>query len=226
MYEEIKSRAVDLTKTASSSEIIFNALRDEIISGRLPAGKAVKQEHVAKLFNVSRIPVREALMRLESQGLVFNQRHKGYVVTPLSTDMVAEIYELRANLEPLIMVKAVENMTQETLEEARAYCDAFSDETDPARWGEWNRLFHETLYRDSNRPYHLKVIDGAIDRVDPYLRAQLILTDGMDTARKEHMGIFEACAKGDAELAAQLTKEHILESYDALVGYLKQNQSS
>ncbi len=225
MYDEIKARAIDLTQTASSSEIIFNALRDEIISGRMKAGQAIKQEHIAKLFNVSRIPVREALMRLENHGLVFNKRHKGYIVTPLSTDDVAEIYELRANLEPFIMKKAVESMTTETLQEAHNYYDAFNNETDAARWGEWNRLFHETLYRDANRPYHLKVIGGAIDRVDSYLRAQLILTNGMDTARKEHMGIFEACVAGDSNKAAELTREHILGSYEVLITYLKHNQS-
>ena len=69
MYEGLKERATDLGKTASSSDVIYNALRDEIISGHMKAGDSIRQEYIAKVFNVSRIPVREALKRLESQGL-------------------------------------------------------------------------------------------------------------------------------------------------------------
>ncbi|WP_085905808.1 GntR family transcriptional regulator [Kiloniella majae] len=220
----MKIFATNLAKTASSSDIIYDALRDSIISGQIQAGESMRQAHIAELFNVSRIPVREALKRLEAQGLVQSLRYKGYVVSPLSHAEMEEIYEIRANLEPIVIEKSVANMSEETLEEAKEYCDSFSSEAEASKWGEWNRLFHETLYRDAERPYHLKLVGEAIDRVDSYLRAQLVLTNGMEVAIREHHGILEACLQRDGVLAAKRTREHILGSYRVLIDYLG-NQS-
>ncbi|MFD2205575.1 GntR family transcriptional regulator [Kiloniella antarctica] len=216
----MKIFATDLGKTASSSDIIYDALRGSIISGQVQAGESIRQEYIANLFNVSRIPVREALKRLEAQGLVLSLRYKGYIVSPLSHAEMEEIYEIRANLEPIVIERSVAGMSEETLEEAREYCDLFSSETEATKWGEWNRLFHETLYRDAQRPYHLKLVAEAIDRVDSYLRAQLILTNGMDKARHEHLGILNACIEKDGKRAARLTRDHILGSYKVLIEYL------
>jgi len=224
LYEKLESRAVDLGQTASASDVIYVALRDEIISGNLQAGESIRQEYVAQLFNVSRIPVREALKRLEAQGLVTNMRYKGAVVSSLSTEEISEIYEIRANLEPLVIKRSVENMSPDTLREATHFCESFSAEKDPAKWGMWNRQFHEALYRDAQRPYHLKLIDEAIDRVDSYIRAQLVLTNGMERARKEHSDILNACVQGDGDLAAEKTRQHILGTYEMLMTYLAERQ--
>ncbi|MBO6827104.1 MAG: GntR family transcriptional regulator [Sneathiella sp.] len=221
MYEGMKARAIDLARTASSSDVIFDALRDEIISGNLQAGESIRQEYIAKLFNVSRIPVREALKRLEAQGLVKNERYKGAVVSSLSDDEIKEIYEVRMNLEPLVIRYSVENMKPETIALAREFCDRFSEEEDSAKWGELNRNFHETLYRECNRPFHLKIIGEAIDRIDSYIRAQLVLTRGMGKAITEHNGILDACERGDADLAAELTRQHIADSYTSLMNFLR-----
>lgn len=226
MYEGLQERAVDLLQTTASSDIIYNALRDEIISGRIQPGERIRQENVAGIFNVSRIPVREALKRLEAQGLVQNKRHKGCIVVPISPRDLEEIYEIRATLEPLVIEKSIEHMTSETLEEARKLCDEFSSESDSSRWGERNRSFHQTLYRDADRPFHLKVIDEAIDRVDACLRAQLLLTNGMGRAEEEHVGILQACIDRDGKLAAQRTRDHIMGSYHALVDYFKHQRQS
>ncbi|MEP3244891.1 MAG: GntR family transcriptional regulator [Sneathiella sp.] len=224
MYEGLKERAIDLGKTASSSDVIYDALRDEIISGHMKAGDSIRQEYIAKVFNVSRIPVREALKRLESQGLVRNERYKGAVVSSLTNEEISEIFTLRANLEPLVIKRSVENMTSETLALARQYCEQFSGEEDAGKWGEWNRLFHETLYRDADYPFHMKVICEAIDRVDSYIRAQLVLTQGMSKARREHMGILVACENGDGDQAAEMTRQHILKAYDSLMNYLEKQK--
>lgn len=217
MYDELKTRAIDLGKTASASDIIYDALRDQIISGNLKAGESIRQEYIAKLFNVSRIPVREALKRLESQGLIKNVRYKGAIVSSLSKDEITEIFEIRLMLEPLVIKHAVKNMTQETLELAQDYCTEFSEETDSGKWGMQNRNFHETLYRDSKRPFHLKIIREISDRIDSYVRAQLVLTDGMSLARIEHSAILEACVARDAERAAELTRAHIQGAYTTLM---------
>ena len=201
--------AIDISKTASASTIVFEALRKAIINGDLKVGEALRQDEIASLFNISRIPVREALSRLEEQGLVRTQRYKGAVVSGLSAEEATEIFDLRLLVEPEIIRRAVPLMSKEVLERARAHCSAFSQSTDPMSWGDLNRAFHSELYNASKLKFHLEVIDNAMNRIDRYLRAQLVLSNGMDQANSEHLGIIEACAAGDAEEAARLTAAHI-----------------
>jgi len=219
LYDELKQKAVNLARTASSSDIIFDALRDAIISGSIPAGESIRQEYIAKIFNVSRIPVREALKRLESQGLVKSVRYKGAVVSSISKEEIREIYEIRLLLEPIMLKHAVENMAQETIKFAKECCTKLETETDSTKWGELNRQFHEALYMDANRPFHLKIINEASDRIDPYIRAQLNLSGGMEKARIEHLNILEACEEGDTTRAAELTREHIKDSYHIVMDH-------
>ena len=216
----MKLAAFDLAKTASSPELIYNALRDAIVRGQIAEGQTLRQDNLAKMFNVSRIPVREALARLEAQGLVTSTRYKGVVVTSMSVTEIAEIFQFRALVEPAIIEMAVPLMSAESLQLAENYCNQFAAETEPARWGDLNRLFHATLCRDCQRPYYLSVMDKTNDRVERYVRAHLVLTHGMERARVEHRGIMEACLRRDAALAARLTREHIIEAGRSLIAFL------
>ena len=131
----MKLTPVDISKTASASSIVFEALRDAIIKGDLAIGEALRQDEIAKLFNVSRIPVREALSRLEEQGLVRTQRYKGAVVSGLSAEEATEIFDFRLLVEPEIIRRAVTLMSEEELRKAREFCRAFSESDDPMSWG-------------------------------------------------------------------------------------------
>ena len=87
-------------------------------------------------------------------------------------------------------------------------------------WGRLNRLFHMTLYRESALPYHLGIVEATLDRIDRYLRAQLSLSKGLARANDEHIAILEACENGQAELAAHLTRRHILGAKSNLIEHL------
>jgi DNA-binding GntR family transcriptional regulator len=216
----MKLQSVDISKTASASEIVFEALRKAIIEGELAEGEPLRQDEIARLFNTSRIPVREAISRLEEQGLVTAQRYKGAVVASLSADEAAEIFDFRAVLEPAIIARAVPKMSAALLSEARTYCEAFAKAPEPMQWGELNRKFHAALYSACALNYHLEVANNAMDRIDRYLRAQLVLSNGMARAISEHQGILEACESGDAALASKLTEDHIRGAKDALIPFL------
>jgi DNA-binding GntR family transcriptional regulator len=211
---------------ASASGVIFDALRAAITKGDLAEGETLRQDRIAQMFNVSRIPVREALTRLEEQGLVTTHRYRGAVVTALSIDEIREIFEFRALLEPEILRYSVEHLSPDRLEQATRFCQAFSTETDSSKWGELNRDFHYCLYQDAKRPYYLQVINAALDRVERYLRAQLVLTDGMARARREHEGILAACIERDAETAARLTRDHIIKASRSLIDFLERQKRS
>lgn len=218
----MKFQAVDISKTATAAEIIFDALRRAIIEGDLKDGEPLRQDEIAKAFNTSRFPVREALTRLEQQGLVKTQRYKGAIVATLSMHEAGEIFDFRAKLEADVIRAAVPNLTSEIITMARDFLERFAAATDPMAYGDLNRKFHAALYSVSGLPYHLSVIENSIDRIDRYLRAQLVMS-GIERSNDEHQKILNACEAGDADLAARLTYDHI---HDAKISLQEQLRRS
>lgn len=218
----LRLNATNIGAMPSPADVIFDALKSAIVEGELHEGETLRQDQIASMFSVSRIPVREALARLEEQGLVTTQRHKGAVVASLSLDEISELFEFRALVEGEAIRLAVLNATDETLEEAASYAERFSAEEDSARWAQLNRQFHFALYKPCNRPYYLQVVSQSIDKVARYLRAQLILTDGIERARREHNAILQAALDRNADLASELTRAHILGASQSLQLFLQQ----
>src|SRR6056300_389950 len=210
MREKLKVDFVDISKTSSASKIIFSALRKAIIEGDIAVGTPLRQDEIARSFQTSRIPVREALSRLEEQGLIKTHRFKGAVVVGISADEASETFDFTALLEPEILRGAVPQMTDATKQTAIIRCNDFSNSCDPLAWGGLNRIFHDTLYADSSQTFTREVADKAMDRVDRYIRAVLLEGNGMQRAKSEHLAILEACLSGNADLAADLLREHIL----------------
>ena len=218
----LKFQSVDIGKTASAATIIFRSLRKSIIEGDLSDGAPLRQDEIARAFNTSRIPVREAITMLEQQGLVKAIRYKGAVVACLSMQEADEIFSFRCLLEPEVIRAAVPKMTEDILNSARGFLEQFAAAQDPMDYGDLNRRFHSALYGASGLPYHISVIENSMDRIDRYLRAQLVMTDGIDRSNQEHLAILHACEIGDAEEAARLTYTHI---HDAMISLQEQLQS-
>ena len=182
-------KAVNVAQSKSATEIVFDSLRQAIIMGEMEDGEPLRQEEIAKAFNTSRIPVREAIARLEQLGLVEARRYKGAVVAAISIEEFDEIFDLRAVVESDAMRRAVPLITKASLADARSYHVSFATATEPEEWTALNRKFHCCLYEAANSPNYLKVINGLLDRLDRYLRAQLSLDrrDGArDTRTRDH----------------------------------------
>ena len=128
-------KATDIGRASSAAAIIYEALRDAIIEGSLTDGEALRQDEIAKLFGASRIPVREALIKLEQQGLVRTERFRGTYVTGISPKEAGEIFDFRALLEGHVIASAVPRMGPDALQSARAHLVAFSGTDDPREWG-------------------------------------------------------------------------------------------
>ena len=218
-------QGVDVSKTVSAGGLVFEALRRAIIEGALKDGDPLRQDEIARLFHTSRIPVREAITMLEQQGLVKNHRFRGAVVVGLSITEASEIFDFRCIIDSHVIRVAVPHMTPALIEEARAICAAFASSSDMMSWGNLNRAFHLTLYQASNLPFHLGTLTNAMDRLDRYVRAQLVLSDGHARANAEHLEILDACARGDADGAAKLTVAHIRGAQTALREHLAKIQA-
>ncbi|SOC06941.1 GntR family transcriptional regulator [Rhodobacter maris] len=214
----LKFESSDLSKTKSATDIVFDALRRAIVLGDLEQGAALRQEEIAGAFNVSRIPVREAISRLEQIGLVETRRHRGAFVTDLSVSEIEEIFRLRALVESDAIRHAVPHMTSAVLAAAEAAHQAFARATAPADWIGENRRFHCTLYSAGGQRLYVGVIDTLLNLSDRHLRAQLSLGEAHSKAVAEHAELLLACRAGDAELAATLTLRHVEGAKRSLLG--------
>lgn len=212
--------APDLGAAPTASDVIARHIRAAIMSGALDEGAPIRQDEVAKQFNVSKIPVREALKQLEAEGFVTFQRNKGVVVASLTGPEIAEIFEVRAILESNALRRAVPLLTEASLARAAAACTAFGQETDVSKWAALNWTFHSSLYADAGRPYLLRMIRSVNDRVERYLRVQLTVSGGHALADREHQAILAACQRRDAEAAAQLVYDHIMQACTSLHSHL------
>src|SRR6478672_6534621 len=118
-----------------------DAIRERILRGRYPEGEPLRQDAIGVELGVSRIPVREALRQLEAEGLVTFNPHRGAVVSSMSLDEIAELFELRAEIECDLLRRAIPKMTQEQLDRAIEVLDEFEAALhagEASRWGPLN----------------------------------------------------------------------------------------
>lgn len=204
----------------SVSDLIAITLRDAIVDGLLPAGEVLRQDEIAARFEVSKIPVREALKRLEAEGLVTFIRNRGAIVASLSTGEILEYVDIRAMLEARAAELAAPKISDASLEIAHCSLEALGKATDAKHWGLLNWQFHAALYADADRPILMTEIRSLYDQVERYVRALLAMTPEMPKTQAEHRAILDAFSRRDADAAAKLTRAHVLDAGASLVNYL------
>jgi DNA-binding GntR family transcriptional regulator len=201
-----------------------DALRRRILEGAYPAGRPLRQDALAEEFGISRIPVREALLQLEAEGLVRILPHRGAVVSELSVDEIEELFELRALIEPRLLRRSAPRLTAEDHAALRAILAEFGAALrggEAGRWGELNTLFHLRLYGRAGRPRSLALVSNLLRDCDRHTRLQLTQTDGRARAEREHGELLALCEAGDVRAAARLLRAHIEHVRDALVGFVR-----
>ncbi|RLV58357.1 GntR family transcriptional regulator [Parashewanella curva] len=217
-----KTPIVHKTRT----QVVVEVLREKILSGDIAAGEPLRQSALADELNVSRIPIREALLQLEAEGLVKFEAHKGATATVLSVDQVTELFELRAMVETDLLAKAIPNMQRTDYAEAEQVLEllesAFKQENAVASWSELNTQFHTCLYQAANRPHTLEVIQSLNTNCDRYIRLQLLLGGGIPKAEQEHRDLLEYCKNGDSNKACELLKSHILHAAETIKNMVAQ----
>lgn len=189
---------------------LVEQLRNEIIRGAFPPGHHLRLEDLAAQFEVSTMPVREALRELESEGIVTSVPHRGTFVTELTADELRDIYEMRAMLEALATRSAVPRLTPEIIATMAQQIEVMgAPEADIPLIVRVNTEFHTTLYRAAGRQHLNRLIVSMRHSTHHYLY-KYIARLGMDSAQDEHRAIFEASRTGEAEKAAQLVHHHII----------------
>ena len=214
----IGAALIEMPSPMTAEEAVTTALRKAIREGVLVPGQRLTQADIANQLGVSRIPLRDALRRLEVESLVHIDGHKGARVTVLTAEDVAELYEMRILLEESCITHAVRNLTEE---EARRLSEAATSSEDdslsPSEAFNLRRDFYSDLYGHAGRPRMRRMIMQLRDNVDRYH----LLSDRAH-AHIAHKELAAAIADRDPQRAASALVQHITDSRDDLIEELEQ----
>jgi DNA-binding GntR family transcriptional regulator len=215
-----------LSDRQGTPQLIADTLREAIIQGQLSPGEPLRQEHLAAHFRVSRIPLREALGRLEGEGWIEFLPNRGARVSGLSAREAKEIYEVRASLECTALKLALPEHTRETWREVALVLRRSRHERQRSRYVQRNREFHLALYKPSQRPYLLSLIESLHSKGERYLRLKLDMPVHKRKSDEEHRQLFEACRSGDVQKATTILEAHLLQTGEMLEKYLTAEQGA
>ena len=213
----------------SVPETVALSLRERILSGEFKDGDQIRQEAIATEYDVSRMPVREALRQLEAEGLVRLRTHKGAVVTSRSADEIDELFELRALLEPELFQLAIPRATAQDIansETALENLEAAYRNRETQTWGTLNWEFHRSLYEPSQRHQTLSILQTINYQTDRYVRLQLVLTSAIETAEHDHRALLRFMRAKDTKGAAKFLACHIRRAKDELLAAMKMHPTS
>lgn len=192
-----------------SADAVTEALRDLILTGQLGIGVQLKQQALAERFGVSRIPVREALKRLEAEGLIEHRPHQGSTVASRSVQELVEALDIRIGLETRALKLAIPRMAAADIQAARDIMARYEGSESPQEWADLNLEFHMALYRPCARPRLLKMIEESVRGIGRHMRAMQSYKVGRKTPQTEHRLILDACVDKDVAMAVDLLEQHI-----------------
>lgn len=213
-------------KTKTLQEFVFRELEKAIISGKIPPGQRLSTDAIARDMGVSRIPVREALRRLEARGFIITRPNRGSAVNTLSRENLREILGIRLLLECEAVEKAAVRARRTTVSRLRDTNTMYARlrrQNDAAKLLSVNREFHLIAYRDSDSPILLELINQLWDRVNPYYHIMFrqSMMPHPQAGVDYHTQLIQAMADRDREKAkhwirADLTRsaEFVLNLFD------------
>lgn len=204
----------------SAAELLADALRQAVIDGVLAAEQQLKQAELAKVFGLSRIPVKEALVKLESEGFVRMHANSVAKVAALSQAEVRELYDIRLALERLALKNSLYLLTPSDFVRLERILVEADKSKDSVRLGELNQKFHLSLYQAAKRPRLLAMIKQVHLHVDRYLRLAYALLPYQQPSSEEHWAIVKACKEQAEDQAIALLEIHLLSVKEQISDYL------
>jgi DNA-binding GntR family transcriptional regulator len=204
----------------SAGSRVAQGLRDRLRTGALAPGSVLSQSDIAAEYGVSRIPVRDALHILSTEGLV-ELGVTGAVVTGLSIPELQELYEMREALEPVVTAIAVPNVGRAEIARMAALAERMEAEgISPADWLEANARFHALVYERADRPRMVALTEQLRRLTDRYVYLHLEVIGDVEHLHEEHRRILDAVRRGDPREVAELTRLHLATSHDFILRYL------
>lgn len=204
----------------SLPELIANDLRERILSGEMAEGEVIRQEALAEAYDVSRMPVREALKRLNAEGLVQWANNRGGSVTKHSLSEIGEIFDLRTLIEVDMFRRSIPNMTDADFKQCEDILNRMEtsyDEDDVSEWGALNDDYHSALCSASGQKMAVEILDRLSAQSDRYVRMHLSVMKQRDQAKEEHRELLKLAMTGEVEEACALLNRHVQRTKDELL---------
>jgi DNA-binding GntR family transcriptional regulator len=204
-------------RSRTAHEYALTTLRSAILAGTLTGGTRLVQTKLAADLNLSTTPLREALRDLAMEGLVVFDPHRGAVVRALDIDEVREIYELRITLEPIMVRRIAERITDAQLDEAEELAARMQAETNLSAWVDLNRGFHAIFSEPDNKSKLAGILATLRDSASAYVSLSLeARPQQVPEANDEHAELIRLYRKRDTEGVARLTLRHLRSTLTAI----------
>jgi len=205
---------------------IFKELREDIMSCDLRPGAEVRESELAQRYDVSKSPIRDALQKLEFEGLVEISPRKGHRVTPISIQDARDILEMREILEVAAVRKIATEAPTEKLEKMNKF--RVADLSSSAIFARYNRDFHAQICALSNNARHADMMRRLMENYERLCIVSLSYrhqeVDAMSVALQDHNAIIDALQARDGRAAARLSKKHIRKSHGQVMRGLENSQ--
>ena len=203
-------------------EVVFLTLRRQILRGELKPGERLMEISLANKLGVSRTPIREAIRKLEHEGLVVMIPRRGAHVAEITRQELNDVLEIRKSLETLAITKACDYMTDRDIHELREAEEAFAiqiarRDADLTNLGEADEHFHDIIYRGTNNRRLIQILNNLREQMYRFRMEYLKDTDIRQTLVREHDAIVKALELRDKDEAERLTALHIDNQYRNIV---------
>jgi DNA-binding GntR family transcriptional regulator len=200
----------------SIPDVIYRQLRRDLGRGVYRPGP-IRIRPLAERFGVSATPVREALRRLEAEGLVTLRKNQ-IVVNALSEAELREIFAIRAELETFVLRRGAETIRNDKalLAELESLVQAMDKQGDPEAWRAANESFHMKIYHAAGMPRLSTMIDSLWIAVEPYLRLYVSTAGSFRASQEQHRSILVSLRKGNVDAAADVLRQHLRETEETV----------
>ena len=211
---------VNMNEYLPLRDVVFNTLRQAILRGELKPGERLMEIQLANKLGVSRTPIREAIRKLEKEGLVTIEPRRGAYASQISTDDMVEILEVRQNMEGLAAFFAASRMKPEQMRELEDVSKKYNEAVSEGNMQDmitYDTRFHRIIVESCNNKILVQMIEQLQELV---LRFRYIYYDNFRRAEnmpEEHQVILEAIENGDAEAARQAADVHIDRLKDLII---------
>lgn len=204
-------------------DVVFHTLRQAILRGELKPGERLMEIHLAQKLGVSRTPVREAMRKLELEGLVRMIPRKGAVVAEITISDLEDVLEVRMALEELAVKLACKMLTPEQIEEIGSLADEFEQTLygeDVGACAQADMRFHEAIYEATGNGRLVQILNNLRVQMYRYRMEYLKDRDAHQQLVQEHAEILKALAAGDVDRALEASGAHIERQKEHIIGVL------
>ncbi len=205
-------------------DVVFNTLRQAILTGEMKPGERLMEIHLANKLGVSRTPIREAIRKLELEGLVIMIPRRGAEVAQITWKSLKDVLEVRRALDVLAVELACDRMTKEQLEELSRACENFAEATktkDIRAIAQADVVLHDLIVESTGNNRLIQLVSNLAEQMYRYRFEYIKDASQHDRLIQEHNDIYQSILHKDKESAAEAVRSHIDNQEEAIIRQLQ-----